>query len=267
MATPSDTASAALGDVDRLRNSLKKKQSLQVSSKDECDFVKATALTWFNTHRKVFDAGVGEVKAADDIFRKLLAAGDRKTSRAVYFAFLRELRPLLISLRTTVVSADAANAALVANNAPPDFSPLANAEMQAVLLGRWTECIRCVGAAAPMAATVMMGGLLETLLLARINFEANKAPVFTANSAPKDRQGKTLNLSEWGLKDFVAVCHELGWIGVSAKEVAVVLRDFRNYIHPHKQLSHGVHLKDDDAALFWDVSKTITRQLLKNCAP
>jgi hypothetical protein len=191
MATPSDTASAALGDVDRLRNALKKKQSLQVSSKDECDLVKATALTWFNTHRKVLDFDIAEAKAADDIFRKLLAAGDRRTSRAVYFASLKELRALLISLRTAVVSSDAANATLAANDAPPDFSPLANADMQAVLVGRWTECTRCVGASAPMAATVMMGGLLETLLLARINLETYKAQIFTASSAPRDRVSPT----------------------------------------------------------------------------
>lgn len=263
MATPSDMASAALDDIDRLRNALKRKHSVQVSSKDERDLVKATALTWFNTHRKNLDAGMGEAKAVDNVFRQMLAAGDRQTSRTVYFGLLKQLRPLLISLRAAVVTDSGSSPA---DDAPPDFSPLANAEMQAVLLGRWTECIRCVGASAPMAATVMMGGLLETLLLARINLEPKKAPVFMASAAPKDRAGKTRTLSEWGLKDYIAVCHELGWIGISAKEVGVVLRDFRNYIHPHKQLSHRVHLKDDDAVLFWGVSKTISRQLLKNCA-
>lgn len=76
------------------------------------------------------------------------------------------------------------SAARAADDAPPDFSPLANADMQAVLHGRWMECFRCVYASAPMAATVMMGGLLETPLLARINLEANKTPVSTALSAP-----------------------------------------------------------------------------------
>lgn len=263
MPKPSDTATAALGEVDTLRNALRQKKSVQVSSKDECDLVKATALTWFNTHRKTFDAGLSEATAADGIFRKLLAAGDRQTSRKLYLAMLKQLRHLLIALRTAVVTVAAPNPA----NDAPDFTGLANAEMQAVLIGRWNECIRCIGASAPMAATVMMGGLLETLLLARINRETNKAPIFTAATAPKDRAGKTLPLSDWGLKDYIAVCHELSWIGVSAKEVAVVLRDFRNYIHPNKQLTHGVHLNDDDAVLFWDVSKTITRQLLKNCTP
>ena len=91
------------------------------------------------------------------------------------------------------MSSDAAHAALAAKDAPPDFSPLANTDMQAVLVGRWTECIQCVGASAPMAATVMMGGLLETLLLARINVETNKAPIFTASSAPRDRAGKNVD--------------------------------------------------------------------------
>ena len=72
MATPSDMASAALDDIDRLRNALKRKHSVQVSSKDERDLVKATALTWFNTHRKNLDAGMGEAKAVDNVFRQML---------------------------------------------------------------------------------------------------------------------------------------------------------------------------------------------------
>lgn len=264
MSIPSDTATAALRDVDRLRNTLRKRHTAQVTRKDECDLVKATALTWFKTHRPHFGGSISETNATDDIFRRLLAAGDRKTSRTVYFGLLRELRGLLIELKTAAVSGAVAEPS---TDAPPDFGALANPDMRAVLVERWNECTSCIGASAPMSATVMMGGLLETLLLARINLETSKKPVFTAQTAPRDRAGKTSPLNEWGLKDYIDVCHELGWIGISAKEVAVVLRDFRNYIHPHKQLSHGVHLKNDDAALFWEVSKTISRQLIKNSSP
>lgn len=119
MATHSDTASAALDDVDRLRNALKRKHSVQVSSKDERDLVKATALTWFNMHRKMFDAGIAEARVADDVFRQLLAAGDRQTSRTVYFGLLKQLRPLLISLRTAAVTSGVSSAA---DDVPPDFS-------------------------------------------------------------------------------------------------------------------------------------------------
>lgn len=264
MATPTETVSAALAEADRLRKALKKNRGAQVRNRDDLDLVKATVQTWFNTHRKVFSRESPTLSSADEIYKSLLAASDRATSLAAYDKQLKALRGVLISLRDSVVGAPSASDI---SDSPPDFSPLANADMQAVLVGRWDECIRCVAASAPMAATVMMGGLLETLLLARINRENDKAPVFTARAAPRDRAGKTLAISDWGLKDFIGVCHELGWISVSASAVAAVLRDFRNYIHPHKQLSHAVHLNDDDAIVFWDVSKTITRQLLKNCPP
>ena len=64
------------------------------------------------------------------------------------------------------------------------------------------------------------------------------------------------------LKDYIDVVHELGWITASAKDVGAVLRDYRNYIHPQRQLSHGVHLRLDDAELFWEIRKSISRQVI-----
>jgi hypothetical protein len=67
------------------------------------------------------------------------------------------------------------------------------------------------------------------LLLARINRESNKTPIFTAAAAPKDRQNNPLSLRKWTLQD-IGVAHELKWITVAAKDVSVVLRHYRNYI-------------------------------------
>ena len=111
----------------------------------------------------------------------------------------------------------------------------------------------------------MMGGLLETLLLARVNREPNKKSIFSASTAPKDRRStKPLALNEWTLRNYIDVAHELGWISPSARDVGEILRDYRNYIHPHKELTHGVQLVAGDAALFWEVAKAITRQLVGN---
>jgi hypothetical protein len=109
----------------------------------------------------------------------------------------------------------------------------------------------------------MMGGLLEGLLLARVHKEANQAPIFTAKAAPKDKNGTPLKLHKWMLADYIGVAHELSWISVAAKDVGVVLRDYRNYIHPHKELAHGVMLRPADALILWGVAKGITTQLLK----
>lgn len=168
----------------------------------------------------------------------MLAAADRAASRTKLLATLKSLRTALISLRADVVTAVPGPPT---TDAPPAFAPLiADLQMRGILESRWQECVRCLTADAPLAATVMMGGLLEALLLARINRESNKAPIFTSSSAPKNaKAGQTRPLNEWTLKNYIDVVHERGWISVSAKDVSEVLRDYRNYIHPFKQLSHG----------------------------
>jgi hypothetical protein len=135
--------------------------------------------------------------------------------------------------------------------------------MQSILAYRWRECVLCLQAPAPLAATVMMGGLLEAILLARINREPDKSRVFKANKAPKDLKGSTRSLKDWTLSDYIKVSHELRWISVPVKDVGEVLRDYRNYIHPYKQFIQDLNLSSDDASLFWDVTKNITRQIIK----
>ena len=135
--------------------------------------------------------------------------------------------------------------------------------MQRILQNRWQECVLCVKAGAPLGATVMMGGILEGLLLARINQLPNQAPVHTAKFAPRDRMGRTLPLKDWTLKDYIDVAQELTWIAPTAKDIGAVLRDYRNYIHPQKELSHGISLTPSDAAMLWNIAKNMIVQVLK----
>jgi hypothetical protein len=94
---------------------------------------------------------------------------------------------------------------------PPDFSRLEiDSRLQDILRNRWLECLKCIEANAPLAATVMMGGLLEALLLARVNHEKDRTYVFKAKAAPRDRStGKTLELKKWGLSNFTS--HQTVW--------------------------------------------------------
>jgi len=114
-----------------------------------------------------------------------------------------------------------------------------------------------------MRAIVMMGGLLEALFVARANKMPDKGPLIKAQAAPKDRStGKTLNYQDWMLDSYIKVGRELNWITDSAKQIADVLKEFRNYMHPEKELRHGVILELNDSTIFWTVTKTLVRQLL-----
>ena len=258
---------AAIRQANTLRERTRKGRTKQVRGLER-DIIRATALAWFNDHRRkllsVFSSD--ELEEIDTLYQVIIEASHRAALRSKYILIMKDISDLLVRLRTDnliKLSSPFLQNAPSTTDAPPDFSKLIiDAQMQDVLKRRWVECTSCIGANAPLAATVMMGGLLEGLLLARINREADKGPIFTSTSAPKDKQSKTLPLKEWTLQHYIDVAHEIGWISATAKDIGVVLRDYRNYIHPHKELTHGIRLDTTDAALLWEISKSITRQLL-----
>jgi hypothetical protein len=252
----------AIKETERVRALTKRKSSAQVRG-TERDVIRATALTWFQSHRPkvatLFSSA--ELQPVDEMYQRVVQSSHKDAARSGYITTFKDIADSLVQLRSSNLSklASAATA-----DTPPDFSKLiADHAMQAILNRRWTECVTCMTYGAPLAAVVMAGGLLEGLLLARINRESNKAPIFTAGAAPRDRNNNPLTLKDWTLQDYIGVAHELKWITVAAKDVGVVLRDYRNYIHPQKELSHGVSLTVPDAQILWEIGKSITRQLMK----
>lgn len=255
---------ASISELDRLRRALRN-GNRQVRSEEERALIRAVSLAWFNNRRNTIGESVDEdlLSDADRLYKEMLTACDRATSRNRYDDIIKQLRTSLSEIRGYAVKPAPRNLAPTTDTPPPFSTLVPDPAMQAVLQRRWSECSKCIAADAPLAAIVMMGGLLEALLLARLHKEPNRSTVFKAASAPKDKSGKTLQLQEWTLRHYIDVGHELGWISKSAKDVGEVVRDYRNYIHPQKELSHGVVLRDGDAELFWEVAKSIARQLLK----
>ena len=248
-----------------LQGLLRKKSTRQVWTDEERSTVKATCQAWFYTQSPRISPEVEStaLATANGIYDRMLKASERAGSRSKYLEDLKALHGELLEIRSKQMAM--ASKMVATSDAAPNFARLIpDTTMQGILDRRWVECVLCLHAPAPMAATVMMGGLLEGLLLARVNKEPNQQRIFTARSSPKDRKtGNPLPLKEWGLRDYIDLAHELKWITVSAKDVGVVLRDYRNYIHPQKELSHGVTLVPDDASVLWEVAKSIAKQLLK----
>lgn len=259
---------AAIAEATKTRVSIRKGCSKQVSAADELDQLKSLCFAWFETHRPqvAVHGSQPDLTGIDSCYRAIMDSTGRRAARSIYSDVLLDVRKSLVNLRTFV----ATNLHVVPPTAtphtadtPPNFAPLAmDRNMQAILERRWAEVQRCISGKANLAATVMMGGLLESLLLARINSSPDKSAIFTAEAAPRDKAGKTFPLPDWKLINMVDVAHELTWVTKSAKDVGNVLRDFRNYIHPHKEYTDGVVIMDEDARMFWEVTKSVTRHVL-----
>jgi hypothetical protein len=218
-----------------------------------------------STHIEIVRAAAAiDLSAADARYRTILDATTKYAAKTTYLNALRETKDALLAVRAEIVQLPALPLTASTDDLEPDFSPLVgNQEMRGILARRWHECRKCVSAEAHLAAIVMMGGLLEALFVARANKMADKGPLVGATSAPKDKTtGKTLNYQEWMLDSYIQVAHELDWITESAKDVADVLKEYRNYIHPEKERRHGVVLALNDSSMFWQVTKALVRQLL-----
>ncbi len=257
---------SALQELEKLRRLLSKNnRPQQVRTIEETSIISAIAHTWFNNHRRALTpiCGESDLKDIDQRYREMLSWSSRAVLRSHYNTLLKTLKALLVEFRSQNML-KLATASSQTSDQPPAFTPLiSDTRMQAILVGRWKECVDCINAGAPLAANVMMGGLLEALLLARIHRESNKTRVFAASGAPRDRKtGKALPLQEWTLHNYIQVARELGWISQSAKDVGEVLIDYRNYIHPYKEFSHGVVLTKKDAIVLWEVGKSISKQVL-----
>jgi len=259
-----DVIELALTDVDRARKKVARGHSRQITQTDDIDYFKSVGYSWFRTHRPalVNHLAISAVGLVDTPLQRVLDATSKASARTTYLAALIDAKDALTSLRSIALTSQVP--AAVGYDSAPDFSPLASDPiMRSILLRRWEECQRCIRADAHLAATVMMGGFLEALFIARSNQLVDKGPLFRAKATPKDFKTKNpLQLSEWTLRPYIEVGQELGWISRSGKEVAEVLRDYRNYIHPEKERSHGVTLNVHDSNMFWQLTKSLASQLL-----
>jgi hypothetical protein len=247
-----------LNDVDKLRRVIGNVRGGQIQSAETKAHIRAVAQGWFNTYKAA--AAGKDTAALDTVFSSLLTAAESAPSTPRLRKQLKDLRKQIVLLQTELIASPPP--AVAARDAAPPFASVPDPVMRAILVRRWDECVACLAANAPMAATVMMGGLLESLFLARVNREANQAPIFAARAAPKDKQGKPSPLNRWTLGTYIAVAHEIGWITQSGRDVSEVLQDYRNYIHPQKELSRQAALTPDDARMFWAVFKAIAQRLL-----
>jgi len=104
-----------------------------------------------------------------------------------------------------------------------------------VLRQRFDEAIKCFQANAPLAVILLCGSILEGILL---GIARTRPEEFNrANSTPKDDSGKVRPISDWSLSQMIDVACEVGLLTEDIKEFSHSLRNYRNYIHPLKQLS------------------------------
>lgn len=134
----------------------------------------------------------------------------------------------------------------------PDEFLQAFGEPDSKIIGsRCEEAAICAKNGAYTMAVIAMGSALEAMIL--FVLERYPADANRCSAAPRGADGRTKRFSAWKLADMIAVSHELGWIDRDVRDFAIVLRDFRNYIHPNVERMHGGSFDADTCMICWQV--------------
>lgn len=112
---------------------------------------------------------------------------------------------------------------------------------------------------APLATIFLLGSTLEGILIAVACNDIKR--FMAAPSAPKDKSQSVLKIQDWTLNSLIDVAHQIGMLSLDVKKFSHVLRDFRNYVHPYRQMSEDFNPDQDTVDICWQVFKAAVSQL------
>ena len=253
----------AISDIEKLRKVINIKKIDKVNSIDEKNLIKATSYAWIKSYKSKMS--LLDVSSINDLYCELLNYSDQRTKRITYKKLITQIKNSLIKFRSAVVKNPEYSKITNTNSiSMPNFSILiSDLDMIQIMKKRWIEIENCLMNEAPLASTVMMGGLLESVLMTKINTLDDKTILFKQKSTPIDNKThKPKQLSEWMLKDYIDVLNEVKIITKPTAEFSRLIRDYRNYIHPEKELRMGESITVDDAKLFWIAVTNLITQIL-----
>jgi len=146
---------------------------------------------------------------------------------------------------------------------PPEFLALKiEPGLGEILSERWNETQKCFDKGAFLAATILMGTMLEGILLSVLQKFPKEAN--TSKATPIDsKTGKVKYFADWSLSEMINVAHDVGWIDLDVKKFSHSLRDFRNIIHPYQQMLLKTFPDEDTCGISWLVVQAATNDLAR----
>ena len=117
---------------------------------------------------------------------------------------------------------------------------------------RLTEAQICRTNGAFLAATVLLGSVLEAALLGVA--QKNQKDFYKSQKAPPaGRDGRKRNVKEWKLTELITVSQDLGLLDPEIEKHSHGLREFRNYIHPSRGMKNEFSPDEDTTEIAFKV--------------
>ena len=136
-------------------------------------------------------------------------------------------------------------------------------KLQEQLASDWLEAQAVHKAKAWKSCVILCGSILEGLLLDILS----QYPRETEEIYTKLRQKSPPELSRWSLADMVEVARERGVLREGVFHLSQALREFRNLIHPGRQMREKVQLSEEEASIAVNTVRIYLRELEPEVGP
>jgi hypothetical protein len=143
---------------------------------------------------------------------------------------------------------------------PPDVQFMRNAKLHKIVERDYAELQGVRSTGGVKSRYVLCGGLIEALLLDALLGEEPRAKA--AKKSPKVKGGgKVEPLLDWNLGELIDVALELRVIETDVEKFSHAVRNYRNLIHPGKEIQSQQKVAEEEAAIAEKVLEIVIREL------
>ena len=137
-----------------------------------------------------------------------------------------------------------------------DFSFVKNVKIREILERDYLEIGGAFVSRCWKSAIILSGGSIEALLLYFLLTDENLAR--SAKNAPSEK-----NLNKWNLQNLIDVAVELNSELEGVKKLSHSVREYRNLIHPGKEVDENLKVAEEEARIAVEVLHMVHRELSK----
>ncbi len=142
----------------------------------------------------------------------------------------------------------------------PTFDFIKKKKLVPILIRDYTEIVKCIKSECWKSAIILCGSAIEAILYDLL--KQNESEALSSKSAQKSK-GSVLPLEEWKLNSLINTASELSLVSKGVKGLSHTTREFRNLIHPLKEINENYKLEKEEAENAFTTLRILIRDLTK----
>lgn len=137
------------------------------------------------------------------------------------------------------------------------FSSIQDADIRDILLRDLKECVIAIATGQTKNATIMAGSIIEALLYAKLTDKCITSYIISTRSGTTNKA-----LKDMALADLLFVAEQEKLIKPNSIHLSHYVRDYRNFIHPAKEIRSTDNISQENVLIMWSILKRLINELL-----